>query len=91
MRALVFTAVLLTSFSLSPLLAQDQGKPPAKARPAQASGQSNAPTTQPNDENQKKRLMERMGPDMDWDHRKAGRDLKMAPRRESGDTNRQKE
>ncbi len=91
MRALVFTAALLTSFSLSPLLAQDQGKPPASPQPAQASGQSNASTTQPNDEKQKKRLMERMGPAMDWDHRKTGRDLEMAPRRESGDTNHQKD
>jgi hypothetical protein len=94
MRTLVVTAVMLMSFGLHPLFAQDQQKPPPGAsQPAQTQGQSNGPAKQDPElnEGQKQRMMDRMGPGIDWDHRKAGRDWQITPGRESGDVNRERE
>jgi len=85
MRALVLTPVLLMSLGLGPLLAQDQGKPtPSASQPAQPQVNSNASAQDrpSNDEAQKRRTLERMGPGIDWDHRKPGRDWKISPSQE---------
>jgi hypothetical protein len=85
--ALVVTTVFLMLLGLHPLLAQDQGRPSVSApQPAQAQTDSWAKQV-PNlsDEDQKRRTMERLGPGVDWDHRKPGRDWQISPRRENGE------
>jgi hypothetical protein len=85
MRALIVTTVLLTSFGPGPLLAQDPAKSPPNASQPQVN--SNASTTQDrpaNHERQKRHTLERMGPGIDWDHRKPGRDWKITPGHEGG-------
>lgn len=83
MRALSLTIIVLTSFGPSSLLAQDQGnatltRPP----PAQAQDSPTGPANPPSKEKaNEQRVMERLGPRMDWDHRKPGRDLKLSPPR----------
>ena len=42
MRALVLATILLTSFGLHSLRAEDQGKPAVTAQPAQSQDQPNA-------------------------------------------------
>jgi hypothetical protein len=88
MRAPVVTTVFLMLLGPQPLLAQDQGRPPVSApQPAQAQTDSSAKRV-PNsgDDDQKRRTMERLGPGVDWDHRKPGRDWQISPRREDGET-----
>lgn len=84
---------VLTLFGLNPLLAQDQGKSPVSgSQSAQAQGSPSVQINrQSNDASNERRVMERMGPGMDWDHRKPGRDLRMSPRREDGDVKRERE
>lgn len=93
MRALILTIFVLISFGPSSLLAQDQGKTTVDgSQPGQAHGSPSAPAkTQSDDANNKRRVMERMGPGMDWDHRKPGRELRMLPRRENGNVNRERD
>jgi len=93
MRALTLTIVVLTSFGASSLLAQDQGKAPAtESQPVQARPGPTVPANrQPGEESNERRVIERMGPAMDWDHRKPGRDLRMNPHRENGDADRKRE
>lgn len=82
MRALVLAAVLLTSFGLHSLRAQDQGKPAIGAQPAQSQGHPNAPARQEplsSSDDQARRTMNRMGPGIDWDHRKPGRHWRISP------------
>ncbi|WP_143279020.1 hypothetical protein [Bradyrhizobium sp. C9] len=86
MRALIVTIVLLVSFGPSCSLAQDQGKATAtESQPPRAQDGLTKPADPQSDENYERRIMERMGPGMDWDHRKPGRDLRLSPRRERGD------
>ena len=93
MRTLVVTAIMLMSFGLHPSLAQDQQKPPLSAsQPTQTQGQSNGPVKPDlSTESQNQHLMDRMGPGIDWDHRKAGRDWQITPGREGGDVNRERD
>jgi hypothetical protein len=95
MRALVLTAVLVTLFGLYLLLAQDQAKPLVSgSQPAQAQGNPNAPAKQDlelSGESQKRRVLERMGPGIDWDHRKTGRDLRISPGRVGDDVKRERD
>ena len=93
MRTIVVTAVILMSFGLHPLLAQDQQKPPLSAsQPAQTQGMSNGPAKQDlGNDSQKQRTMDRMGPGIDWDHRKPGRDWQIPPPSESGNANRERD
>ncbi len=86
MRARVFTAVFLTSFGLHPLLAQDQARPPASVQqPAHQTDSSAKQVPDLSNEDQKRRTMERLGPGVDWDHRKPGRNWQISPRREGGE------
>jgi hypothetical protein len=71
MRALSLTIIVLTSFGPSFLLAQDQGKATLTDSPTAS---ANPPLKEKNNE---QRVMERLGPDMDWDHRKPGRDFEI--------------
>jgi len=93
MRTLVVTAIMLMSFGLHPSLAQDQQKPPLSAsQPTQTQGQSNGPARPDlSTDGQNQRTMDRMGPGIDWDHRKAGRDWQITPGREGGDVNRERD
>ena len=88
MRTHFVTALMLMSFGLHPLFAQDQQRPPLSApQPAQTQGQSSGPVKPGlSTENQNQRTMDRMGPD--WDHRKAGRDWQTIPGREGDDVSR---
>ncbi len=80
MRALIVTIVIWVSFGPSSLLAQNQEKATG-SQPAQAQDRQTGPVNSPSKEKDaEQRVMERLGPDMDWDHRKAGRDLKLSPR-----------
>jgi hypothetical protein len=82
MRALVVATVLLTSFGLHSLHAQDQGKPSPSEQPVQSQDQPNAsakPAPQASSDDQTRRTMNRMGPGIDWDHRKAGRHWRTSP------------
>ncbi len=81
MRALAVMIVLLAPVGLNPLYAQEQAKPSAHA--AESKANSNVPATQKEpsiSEHQKRHIQHRTGPGVDWDHRKAGRDWKYAPR-----------
>ena len=91
MRALLLTIVLLASTSLNPLLAQDEGKssPNAAQTGPSSSGQAK-PEPQSTSEHQKRRILNRMGPGIDWDHRKAGRDWKISPHHEKNDADRRR-
>jgi len=86
MRALVFMTVVLTSFGLHSLYAQDQGKPAVGGgQPAQPQDHTNAPTKQATQsDSEKQRTLNRMGPGIDWDHRKPGRHLRISPHRQDG-------
>ena len=89
MRALVVTIVVLASFAQHSVLAQNQGKAPlSEPQPAQVQSGPNSPAqpdAQSSDEANRQRMMERMGPGMDWDHRKPGHDLQMAPGSQGAD------
>ena len=63
MRTHVVTAVMLMSFGLHPLLAQDQQRPPLRApQPAQTQGQSSGPVKPDlSTESQNQRTMDRRG------------------------------
>jgi hypothetical protein len=90
MRALILTSVLLTSFGPGPLLAQDQAKSPPNASQPQVNSNPSATQDRPsNNEGQKRRTLERMGPGIDWDHRKPGRDWKITPGQEGTNTKRE--
>jgi hypothetical protein len=90
MRALILTTVLLTSFGSGPLLAQDQAKSPPNASQPQVNSNPSATQERPsNNEGQKRRTLERMGPGIDWDHRKPGRDWKITPSHEGTNTKRE--
>lgn len=92
MRAFIFTAVLVALLSQHPLLAQEQGKPPVSgAQATQAQGGTGASAKSDSQSADDQRVMERLGPGMDWDHRKAGRDLQISPRREGEDVNRERD
>ena len=88
MRALFLVTILL--LPLTPSLAQDPGSPaPTASQSAQPQSGSTAATTARSKHNgQKDRVLERTGPDIDWDHRKPGRDLKYAPGRGNGEAGR---
>lgn len=80
MRALILTTVLPTSFGPGPLLAQDPAKSPPGASQPRVNSNASATQDRPsNQEGQKRRTLERMGPGIDWDHRKPGRDWKITP------------
>jgi hypothetical protein len=81
MRALILTAGLLTLLSSYPLLAQDQGKPPVDAaQPVQPGSSAPAKQNQQSSSNdQTGRTLNRMGPGIDWDHRKPGRHWRISP------------
>jgi hypothetical protein len=86
MRVLILTTVLAALLSRHPLLAQEQGKPPVGgAQTTQAQGGTGASAKSDSQSNDEQRVMERLGPGMDWDHRKAGRDLQISPRRQGDD------
>ena len=92
MRALAVTIVLLTWSSLYPLFAQNKGKPSADA--AQTGASSSVPArneSRSTSENEKRHMLHRMGPGIDWDHRKAGRDWKISPHREKSDDDRKRD
>ena len=95
MRALVVTALVVASFAQHPVLAQNQGKAPlGESQPVQAQGGPNVPTlpdTTSSSEANRERMMERLGPGMDWDHRKPGHDLQMAPRSQGEDVKRDRD
>ncbi len=95
MRALIVTIVVLASFAQHPVLAQNQGKAPhSEPQPVQAQGGPIAPArpdAQSSDEANRQRTMERMGPGMDWDHRKAGHDLQIAPGSQGTDVKRERD
>jgi hypothetical protein len=91
MRALILTTVLVTLFSQHALLAQEQGKPPVSGAQATQEGGTGAPAKSDSQSNDERRVMERLGPGMDWDHRKAGRDLQISPRRQGDDVNRERD
>lgn len=90
MRALILTTVLLTSFGPGPLLAQDQTKSLPNASQPQVNSNPSATQDQPaNNERQKRRTLERMGPGIDWDHRKPGRHWKITPGHEGSSAKRE--
>jgi hypothetical protein len=89
MRTIFVGIALLMSLSVGPSLAQDQNPAPNASRPEQSQLGSKTSGTDPVNSNaQKDRVLERMGPGIDWDHRKPGRDWKMTPGRESSDAKR---
>jgi len=82
MRALVVATVLLTWLGLHSLHAQDRGNPSASRQPVQSQDQPNASAKQapqPSSDDQTRRTMNRMGPGIDWDHRKPGRHWRISP------------
>lgn len=90
MRAIFLGTALLMQLSLGATLAQDQkSAAPNASQPAQSQPDSRTSTTGSSSNNgQKDRVLERTGPDIDWDHRKPGRDLKYAPGRGNGEAGR---
>lgn len=83
MRAIFLGTALLTLVSVAPSFAQDRNPAPNGSRPVQSQPESKASGTDPaNSSAQKDHMLERMGPGIDWDHRKPGRDWKMTPGRE---------
>ena len=86
MRALVFTTVFLMLLGLFPLLAQDQGKPSVSSQqPAQVQADPSAKQVPGSAKEDQSPTLERLGPGVDWDHRKPGRDWQITPRREDGE------
>lgn len=86
MRALIVTTVLLMLLALRSSFAQDQARPPASA-PQQAQPRADGAVKQvpdPGNED-RRRTMERLGPGVDWDHRKPGRDWQISPGHEGGE------
>jgi hypothetical protein len=91
MRALIVTIIILVSFGPSSLVAQNQEKATGP-QPAQAQDGQTGPANPPSKENDnERRVMERLGPGMDWDHRKAGRDWKLSFRREKDGVNHERD
>lgn len=87
MRALFLGTALLMPLSLGASLAQDQKSAlPTASQPAQSQPDSRTSTTgSSSSSGQKDRMLERLGPGIDWDHRKPGRDWKIAPEGEGAD------
>ena len=91
MRALIVMIVTLVSFGPSSLPAQNQEKATG-SQPAQAQHRQTGPVNSPSTKNDaEQRVMDRLGPDMDWDHRKPGRDLKLSPRPDNDDARRERD
>ena len=88
MRTLFLAAILL--IPLTPSLAQDPGRPaPNASQSAQPQASSTPATTaQSKESGQSDRVLDRMGPGIDWDHRKAGRDWKIVPDQHNGEAGR---
>jgi hypothetical protein len=85
-RAIFLGIAPLMSVSLGPSLAQDRNPAPNVSPPVQSQPESKTSKTDlSNNNGQKDRVLERMGPGIDWDHRKPGRDWKMTPGREGSD------
>ena len=77
MRAPVLITTLL-ALSASPAFAQDEARPPASAsQPAPGVTRPDSPPGEAGRDRDAGRMMDRMGPGIDWDHRKAGRDWRM--------------
>ena len=93
MRTLILTMVMLVSFGPSSMLAQDQGRGTLnESQPPQAQDNPTGPANpRSKEENNERRVRERLGPGMDWDHRKPGRNLQISPHRESGDVNHERD
>jgi hypothetical protein len=91
MRAVILVIAVLTSFGPSSLLAQEGKAAPADSQPAHAQDGLTRPANSQAKENTERQVMERLGPGMDWDHRKAGRDLRISPSREGDDVNRERD
>jgi hypothetical protein len=88
-RAIFLGTALLMSVSLRPSLAQDRNPAPNVSRPAQSQLEPETPKMDPSNSNgQKDHMLDRMGPGIDWDHRKPGRDWKITPGREESDVKR---
>lgn len=81
MRAIFLGTALLMQLSLGASLAQDQkSAAPNASQPARSQPDSRTSTTGSSSNNaQKDSILERTGPGVDWDHRKPGRDWKIAP------------
>lgn len=91
MRALIVTIVILGSFGPSSLLAQNHEKATG-SQPTQAQDRQTGPVNPPSTKKDAaQRVMDRLGPDMDWDHRKLGRDLKLSPRPDNDDARRERD
>jgi len=87
MRTLLLVIILL--IPLTPSLAQDPGRPaPNAPQPAQPQAGSTPATTAQSKSGQSDRVLDRMGPGIDWDHRKAGRDWKIVPDQHNGEAGR---
>lgn len=83
MRAILLGTALLTLVSAGSSFAQDST--PNVSRPAQSQLESNtSKTDSPIGNGQKNQTLERMGPGIDWDHRKPGRDWKVMRGRARG-------
>ena len=87
MRALFLGTALLMPLSLGASLAQDQkSASPTASQPAQSQPDSRTSTTgSSSSSGQKDRMLERLGPGIDWDHRKPGHDWKIVPEGEGAD------
>ncbi len=87
MRPLIGTTVFLMLLGSNPLLAQDQARPPGSAPQQEQPQLDSSAKRVPSSDNgeQKQRTMERLGPGIDWDHRKPGRDWQISPRPEHGE------
>jgi hypothetical protein len=86
MRPIFLGAALLMSLNLGPSFAQDHSSAaPNASQPAQSQADSTISTTGSlNNNGQKDRVLGRMGPGIDWDHRKPGRDWQLSPGQEPG-------
>lgn len=86
MRVIVVMIVFFMLLGLHLSFAQDQASSPG-SEPQQTEPRADSSAKQiPNsgDEERKERTLERLGPGIDWDHRKPGRDWQISPRREHG-------
>ena len=88
MRTPFLATILL--IPLTPALAQDPERPaPNASQSAQPqAGSTSATTAQSKKSGQSDRVLDRMGPGIDWDYRKAGRDRKIAPDQHNGEIGR---
>jgi len=88
MRTLFLATIIL--IPLTPALAQDRERPaPNASQSAQPqAGSTSATTAQSQKSGQSDRVLNRMGPGIDWDHRKAGRDWKIVPDQHNGEAGR---